>query len=67
MCFAANLHMEMGKTIRKSIRSEHFGILQLLGVLLPAPRGKYMFEKRTQNEKRKTLKNIKFFKQPHYS
>ena len=28
MCFASNLHMETGKIIRKSIRSEHFGILQ---------------------------------------
>ena len=28
MCFASKLHMEMGKIIGKSIRSEHFGISQ---------------------------------------
>jgi len=28
VCFASNLHMEMRKIIRKSIGSEHLGILQ---------------------------------------
>jgi len=43
--------MEMGKIIGKSISSEHLGIFTIWGVLLPALRGKYIFEKRTQNEK----------------
>ena len=65
--FASNLHVQMGKTIRQSIRSELFGIFTILGVLSPAPRGNTFAKKRTQNEKRKSHKNIKFFKQPKYS
>jgi len=33
----------------------------ILGVRLPALRGKYIFEKCTQNEKMKSLKNYKVF------
>ena len=59
-CFASNLHMEMGKIIRKSIRSEHFGILQFWEFFCQ-PFGENTFsKKRTPKRKMKSLKNSKF-------
>ena len=48
----------------KIMKIRTFGDFTILGVLLPALRGKYIFEKRTQNEK---LKKYQVFKQPNYS
>jgi len=58
---ASTLHVEMGRIIGESIRSEHLGIFTILGVLLPPLRGKCTFEKRTQNENRKAKKTLKFW------
>jgi len=60
VCFAWNLHMEMGKIIGKSIRSEHFGILQFWE-FFRQPFGENTFSKKTHpKRKMKNLKNIKF-------
>jgi len=42
--FALNFHVEIGKTIRLSIRSERFEIFTIWEGLLAALRGKYIFE-----------------------
>jgi len=60
MCFASNLHVEMGKIIGKSIRSEHFGILQFWEFFCQ-PFGETTFSKngpKTQIEKLKKLKSV---------
>ena len=66
MFFAWNLHMEMGKTIGQSIRSEHFGILQF-GEFFCQPFGEIHFRKTDPKRKSKSSKNVKVFKQPNYS
>jgi len=66
--FASNLHMEMGKIIGKSIRSEDLGILQFWEFFCQ-PFGENTFSKnapKTKNGKLKK-KTLKFLKQPNYS
>ena len=60
MCFASNLHMEMGKIIRKSIRSEHFGILQFWEFFCQ-PFGENTFSKNAPKTKIEKLKKISSF------
>jgi len=58
---ASNFHVEMGKTIGQSIISKHFGIFTILGVLLPAPRGKHIIEKMYPKRKMKVFKKYIVF------
>jgi len=51
--------MEMGKIIRKSIGSEHFGILQFWEFFCQ-PFGENTFSKNDPKRKMKSLKNYKF-------
>jgi len=58
--FASNLHMEMGKIIGKSIRSEHFGILQFWEFFCQ-PFGENTFSKNAPKTKNKKLKKVSSF------
>ena len=60
MCFASNLHMEMGKIIRKSIRSEHLGILQFWEFFCQ-PFGENTFSKNTSKTNNEKLKKYQVF------
>ena len=60
MCFASNLHMEMGKIIGKSIRSEHFGILQFWEFFCQ-PFGENTFSKNAPKTNNEKLKKISSF------
>jgi len=67
MFFASKLHMEMGKTIGQSIRSEHFGIFQFWELFCQLF-GKNTFPKSAATTNTGKLKKRKmFFKQPNYS
>jgi len=60
MFVAPNLHMEMGKTIRQSIRSEHLGILQF-GELVCQPFGENTCSKSATNTKDEQFKKLLSF------
>jgi len=60
MVFASNLHMEMCKIIWKSIRSEHFGILQLWEFFCQ-PFGENTFSKNGPKTKIEKLKKPSSF------
>jgi len=55
MFFASSFHMEIGKTITKSIRSEYFGILQLWEFFCQ-PFGENIFRKTDPKRKSKSLR-----------
>jgi len=62
-CFvAANLHVEMGKTVVQPIKSKHVGILQLGGVLLPALCGEHNFWK--THPKQTNQNSVALFRPP---
>ena len=60
VCFASNLHMEMGKIIGKSIRSKHFGILQFWEFVCQ-PFGENISSKNGSKTKIGNLKNFEVF------
>jgi len=53
--FASNLHMEIGKSIGQTIRSEHFGFLQFWE-FFRQPFGENTFSKKKKHPKRTTKK-----------
>jgi len=58
--FASNLHMEMGKTIGHTIRSEHSGILRFWEFFCQ-PFGKNTFSKNGPETNIEKLNTLKFF------
>jgi len=60
MFFASNLHMEMVKIMGKSIRSEHFGILQVWEFFCQ-PFGENTFSKNGPKTKIEKLKKLSSF------
>jgi len=58
--FASNLHMEMGQIMRKSIRSEHFGILQFWEFFCQ-PFVENTFSKNAPKTKNEKLKKYQVF------
>jgi len=58
MLFASNLHLEIGKTIGQSTRSEQFWIFYNCGSSFASPSGKTHFRKNAPKTKNGNLKKL---------